>query len=472
MSNIDILYFEKILIRLLFDDKEIQDKILPFLTDDLFDQIETKQIVKSILSFVDEFAKFPTINDIKITLENKESYDIFVSIFEIDMKEFTKENILKEIEDFFKKKMVFHEISNAVENLKDDKLEKVTDLPDKLRDAVSFSFKVDVGLDLMEAEDEMFDYLHNKDMVVSTGIPYFDDMMEGGFHEKSLSLYLGETRIGKSLCFVGLASNIILKNKNVLYVTFELSKQKVSQRILSNLMSVNMNELKNLSKESFHLHYEDIKKQINKKLVVREYPTMSTNTNQIRNLLKELKNKMKFVPDVIFLDYIGIMLPNRQNKTDNSYHTLKRVCQEVRGLSTENEKLPIISGCQVNRTGIGSSNLDFTDVADSIGVATESDLIIGITQTEEQKDLGGKSVYSWSILKNRFGVDGLRCTVGVDKYHMKIYPVEQPKKEEKPTEEQKVNKASETIINNIKDEKKEIQKKIIRFDEDDTDKTS
>jgi hypothetical protein len=143
-----------------------------------------------------------------------------------------------------------------------------------------------------------------------------------------------------------------------------------------------------------------------------------------------------------------------------------------RSLSTENEKLPIISGCQVNRTGIGSSNLDFTDVADSIGVATESDLIIGITQTEEQKDLGGKSVYSWSILKNRFGVDGLRCTVGVDKYHMKIYPVEQPKKEEKPTEEQKVNKASETIINNIKDEKKEIQKKIIRFDEDDTDKTS
>jgi replicative DNA helicase len=462
VSNIDILYFEKILIRLLFDDKEVQDKILPFLAVELFDQLETKQIVKNILSFVDEFSTFPTINDIKISLENKESYDIFVSIFEIDMKEFTKENILKEIEDFFKKKMVFHEISEAVENLKDDKLEKVTDLPDKLRDAVSFSFKTEVGIDLLDAKDEMFDYLHNKDNIISTGIPYFDTMIEGGFHEKSLSILLGSTNSGKSMFKCGFAVNCLLKNKNVLYVTMELSKHKVSQRILSNLMNVNINELKNLTKENFYLHYEELKKQINQKLYIKEYPTMSANTNTIRNLLKELKNKAKFIPDIVFLDYIGIMQPNRQNKLDNTYQSLKRTCQEVRGLSME-YGMPFVTSSQTNREGVGSTALDLTDVADSFGVPTESDLMFAITQSEEQRDLE-KPTFSLTILKNRYGVNGLRCTVGVDTFHMRIYPIEQPKKEEKQTEEQKINKASETIINTIKDEKKEEKRKIIEFE--------
>ena len=43
----------------------------------------------------------------------------------------------------------------------------------------------------------------------------FDEIIEGGFHEKSISVYLAETRRGKTLIQVGLASNCILNNKNV-----------------------------------------------------------------------------------------------------------------------------------------------------------------------------------------------------------------------------------------------------------------
>jgi replicative DNA helicase len=464
MSQIDILYFEKVLIKLLFTDKEVQDKVLPFLTEDIFDQFETKQIVKNILGFIDNFSRFPTINDVKITLEQKESYDIFISIFDIDLKEFTKDNLLKEIEDFFKKKLVFHEISNAVEELKEDKLEKINDLPDKLRDAVSFSFKTNIGIDLMESEDAMFEYLHNKDKVISTGIPYFDNMIDGGFHEKSITIYLAESKMGKTLVQNSLAVNSILNNKNVLYVTFELSEKVISKRIISNLMDININELKFLNKETFHKHYEMIRKQVSKKLIIREFPTSSSTANHIRSLLKELKNKMDFVPDIVFLDYMGIMVPNRYNKTENSNTSLKRVCEEIRGLSMEYEGMPIISAHQVNREGFGSAKLSLTDIAESIGIVMTADLIIGITQTEEQRDLGGKSVYSWEVLANRFGIAGLRCTVGVDKFHMRVYPVEQPKKEEQQTTEQKVEQASNSIISNINIDKKEKQKRIIDFE--------
>lgn len=83
-------------------------------------------------------------------------------------------------------------------------------------------------------------------------------------------------------------------------------------------------------------------------MVIKEYPPRSTNTNRLRNLLKELESKTKFIPDIIYVDYLGIMIANQNNKHNNTNTEMKIISEELRGLAVE-QGIPIVSSVQTNR---------------------------------------------------------------------------------------------------------------------------
>jgi len=224
------------------------------------------------------------------------------------------------------------------------------------------------------------------------------------------------TNLGKSLIMTSIGVDCILKNKNVLYVTCEMSEEKISERVMSNIFDIDSEDLKLLTRNKFHEKFEKIRKQVNHKLVIKEYPPRAIGANHIRNLVKELKVRKKFVPDIIFIDYLGIMNPVSKNKGDNSYLEVKRISEEIRALAVE-LCLPIVSAVQTNRGGFGDSEIDLTDISDSIGTAATADVIIGVTQSEDMRKIGK---YSWIILKNRYGLNKKKISVNVDYYKMRV----------------------------------------------------
>lgn len=229
------------------------------------------------------------------------------------------------------------------------------------------------------------------------------------------------TNLGKTLVMSSLATNNILNNKNVLYITCEMSKHKISERTMANMFNLEINDLKNLDKKEFHSYFEHVKKIVKSKFFIEEYPTKSINANHIRNLVKELKTKKKFIPDIIYIDYIEIMNPIHRYKGDGSYSEIKRISEEVRAVAVE-LGIPIVSAVQTNRGGIGSAQIDLTDISQSIGTAATADIIIGITQTEELRE---KCLFSWMILKNRYGINKKGFRVCVDYYKMRIWETDQ-----------------------------------------------
>lgn len=415
-------FFESVIIKYMFEREEFRDRVLPYISAKLFDEEGNKSLVSFLIDYVEKYEEFPKMPEIKVAVDDSDIYDRAVEILETDISEYNEKFLYDQVEDFIREKLTYNTIVDGVEYLKADEKDKIQDLPDKLREAVTFTFDDDLGESLFDNPEEFYDYLHNKDETFPTGLGPLDEWMDGGFHRKTLNLFMGEAGMGKTLTKVSLAAHFAMQNKNVLYITLELPAKKIRQRILANILSVKMNDIKFITKTDFIKSVDELRQKISTNLMVKEYPTSSVNTNHIRTYLKELKTKMKFVPDFIFVDYLGILLPCRSSKTDNSNTTWRRVAEDLRGLGGE-LNIPIVSSVQTNRDGYGSAEVDMKNIAESIGIVQTTDLLIAITQTEELKKIGR---YIWSILKNRFNFVGNdRATIGVDYHKMTVYNCEE-----------------------------------------------
>lgn len=445
---------------MLFTNVDGRDRIYPYLTTNIFESIENQKIVQSFLKFKSEYDTFPTVKELQLYIKEQLVYEKLKENVAISMDEYNDDYIMDNIEEFFKGKLIWQDITDAVDLLKENKLEEISEINDRMRESISFSFDTTVGLDYAEDGERLYESLHNKDKVIPSGIKSVDKLIEGGFHEKSLTLFMAETNMGKSLIKCGLATNALLQNKNVLYVTLEMSEEKIAERITANIMDVELDHLKTLSKENFLKKHKSVMDGIDNNLVVKEYPTKGANVNRLRNLLKELKMKKGFIPDVIFVDYIGIMMPNAIKKEGNSNTEMKTISEELRGLAVE-IGCPIVSAVQTNRGGFGSAEIDLTDIADSIGTTATADVIFAVTQTEEMRTAG---IYTFILLKNRYGLNKVKTTVGVDYPKMRIQDVIDEFGEENvmPTQNTNVvSEASSLVKESIKVDKKKKMKKVI-----------
>lgn len=408
---------------------------------EVFETFEHQQIIKSFIDFKSQRGTYPSPSEIKLTFTQSEVFDEMKKIMDVDMSQYPNEDFILEIaEKHFKRELFWQKLLKGKEACDKDEIDsKGSLILDELREVLSFSFDTEIGLDLKESAERMYESFNSEDRVVSSGIKNFDAMTKGGFHEKSLSLFLAQTNMGKTLIKCGLAVNALLQNKNVLYVTLEMSENKISERILANLFDVELDNLPLMGKERFMKKFEQIKSRFNTNLIIKEYPTKSINTNRIRNLIKELEVKKGFKPDIVFVDYLGILMPNTK-KDANSNTEMKTISEELRGLAVE-VGVPFVSAVQTNRGGFGSAEIDLTDIADSIGTTATADIIIGITQTDELRAAG---LYSFIILKNRYGLNKMKTTVGVDYPKMRIFDATDDDNEQRPIE--KVNIVDDAAV--------------------------
>ena len=255
---------------------------------------------------------------------------------------------------------------------------------------------------------------------------------------------------------------MILQNKNVLYITMEMSEEMIAERIYQNILGFNRESLTVISKEKLNLKVNSIKERVKNSLFIKEYPTKGASVNTIKNLLKELEIKKKFKPDVIFVDYLGIMCPLYLLKSDNTYTEGKRISEELRGLAVEKD-VAVVTSIQTNRDAYDSVITSMKDMADSIGPAATSDIVMGVSQTEE---LRTAKKFSGIILKNRYGINKIRLTFNVNYDKMSVEDGTDVK-DIKPINEMNSDKLREAIDitkTNLDKEKINDTKKVINFD--------
>ena len=408
-------------------------KILPFFHEDYFAEPVDKLVFNEIESFIESYNSIPTKEALTIAIHgnseiSKELSNQALALIEdvdVDYQKPNVEWLAKESEKFVKDAAVINSLSLACEIL-DGKHESLSRdaIPKILSDALAVSFDTNIGHEYFKDAGTRYDsYLLEEDRI-PFDIDILNKITRGGLPGKTLTLFLGGTGTGKTHIMCHLATSYLKNSKNVLYITLEMSEEKIGERIDANMVNTNIGDLKQIGKEPFMSKITAINKKIQGELVIKEYPMHSASAANFKALIDELKIKRNFIPDVVLIDYLGICASSRhknsRNVNSNSYY--QSVAEELRALG-QFYNIPVISSVQTNRTGSTSSELGLTDIADSFGICMTGDLVLGIVTNDE---LAGLNQIMLTVLKNRFNsLDYYKkFLVGVDRGKMRLFNLE------------------------------------------------
>jgi hypothetical protein len=211
------------------------------------------------------------------------------------------------------------------------------------------------------------------------------------------------------------AVNAVKSGKNVLYISFEIDQRELRKRLDATFADLDLASISGM-REQIKNKVREAKRQGKVgRMIIKEFPPASVSALDVENYLFDLKLKKDFEPDLIVLDYLGIMKPI-SNEQNNSYEKGKAVCEEIRALS-DKFKCPILSASQSNRGGYGANTVEMDNIADSMGIAHTADLLISLAQTEELKE---NSQIKFDIIKSRISRNGSSGIMDVDYTRLRL----------------------------------------------------
>lgn len=413
-------------------EEEYARRVLPFISLNYFRDDGQRIVLELVQAYIEKYNKIPTVDALGIDLSNRDgisqkAFDAAANVLSTASKpDVDIEWLSDQTEQFCKDRAIYNAIRDSMAILDDkDGVMSRGNIPKLLQDALGVSFDTSVGHDFLEDADNRFEFYHRKEERIPFDLEYFNKVTKGGLPRKTLNIILAGTGVGKSLAMCHFAATNLMHGKNVLYITMEMAEEKISQRIDANLLDVSVDELDELPKDSFDKKIARLRDKTAGRLIVKEFPTAAAHAGHFRHLLNELRLKKKFIPHVIYIDYLNICSSSRMKMgaSVNSYTIIKSIAEELRGLAVE-FNVPIISATQTTRGGYDNSDVGLTDTAESFGLPATADLMFALINTEELESLGQLMVKQ---LKNRYADLSFhkRFTIGVDRSKFRLFDVEQ-----------------------------------------------
>ena len=425
---------EQTIIKNLVYNEEYVRKVLPFIRADYFSDNAEKIVFKEIFEFINQYKNPPTHEALVINFTEKknlsetqvqEAIELLNKVH-LDRDEPTETQwLIEQTEKFCQDRAIYNAIMESVSIL-DSKSEKRTkgEIPQLLSDALGVSFDNNIGHDYTQDYDSRYDSYHRVESRIRFDLDLFNKITKGGLPIKTLNIALAGTGVGKSLFMCHVAAGNLSQGQNVLYITLEMAEEKIAERIDANLLNIDLDELRTISKEDYTKKFSVLKAKTQGKLIIKEYPTAGASVLHFRALLNDLALKKNFRPDIIFINYLNICCSARikPGANVNSYSYIKAIAEELRGLAVE-FSLPVVSATQTTRSGFSNSDPGLEDTSESFGLPATADFMFALVTNEELEALNQILVKQ---LKNRYGDPNLykRFVLGVDRAKMRLYDVE------------------------------------------------
>ena len=431
-----IVRLEQTILKNLIQNEPFTRKVLPFLKSEYFTESDEKVVFKEIQDYFLKYTKPPTTEALLINLDNNTSLnENELKMSKTVISQFDKETtpmdwLVEETEKWCKDRAIYIAVMDSIEVIDKKSQRSTGEIPELLKDALSVSFDQHIGHDQIEDADARFEFYHTEEEKIPFDLEYFNKITKGGLPNKTLNICLAGTGVGKSLFMCHMASAGLMMNKNILYITLEMSEERIADRIDANVLNVPMKDLPDLSKKMYDKKVDKIRAKTKGKLIIKEYPTASAHVGHFRHLLQELEIKKDFKPDMIFIDYLNICSSHRirPGSGANSYTLVKSIAEELRGLAVEFD-VPIMSATQTTRSGYGSTDIGLEDTSESFGLPATADMMFALITSEELEELDQLVVKQ---LKNRYNDPTVfkRFVIGIDRSRMKLYDCEQDAQEE------------------------------------------
>jgi replicative DNA helicase len=391
-----------------------------------FSNRDVDHISKLAKSFYVKFGESPSKEQMKALVKddpNEISDDIVSAVYSININEYDQDWLKRTGESWIKWKHFDKQLIKTIEYVKTQDVS-----PDNVEDIVtraigmistegSLNFDSDVGLDFFNPEH----HIQRKSKKLETGWTFIDNVSGGGYDPKSLIVYAGEQNVGKSIWLANDAANFVRMGHNVVFITAEMSAQKVLKRIGANLLDINMIEYdqKSVNRDFIKRKLERISRGLLPpgKLFVKEFPTSQGTVLDIESYLKDLEEAQDHKVNVLVVDYINILSNYRNPNTENTYMKIKQIAEDLRALAVKREML-VISATQLNRGAWDSTEIKMENIAESAGLAHTADVMYALIQDSM---MHANREYWLKVLKIRDGQGkGSRCRFNINYDFMRL----------------------------------------------------
>lgn len=403
--------FQDGLVHLILTERAFADQIFEVL-DISFLEIEYLRVfTKKIQDYRDKYSTHPSFQTIKTILDTeleaedkivKQQISEFFKIIcnsEVVDGEYIKEQSL----DFCRKQNLKGAMLKSVDLLQSCSFDEISTI---INNSLKLGSETDFGYEYLADFEER--YVPKFRNPVTTGWQDIDTICGGGLGKSELGVVIAPTGAGKSMVLVHLGAEAVKEGKTVVHYTLELQDTVIAKRYDSSITGYPLSELNSFKQEI----YDNIK-DIDGKLIVKEYPTKSASTNTIKNHLNRLA-KRGIKPGLIIVDYADLLKPIvvRKEKRDE----LGSIYEELRGLSTEYQ-CPIWTASQTNRSGLNAEVITMEQISEAFNKCFVADFIMSVSRTIEDKQNNTGKIF---IAKNRNGPDGMIYDIFMDTSNVNI----------------------------------------------------
>ena len=400
---------EHLILSGLFHRPEFIRRALAYLRPSFFKDATERRIFEKIQRFVDTYNVSPSKEAIEVEIDGdhtlkdeefREAVQLVQSVHTIrDNSDL--EWLINTTEGWAKDAAIETAILDSIRIIRgEDKKRPRGAIPQLLTEALAVSFKPSVGMALITDDyGARWDLYHESlSERILTDLHMLNTILNGGFAKKTLNVFMGQSNLGKSLLMCSLSAGMIAMGRKVLYVSAEMGKPDITQRLEANLLDVSMSDIMFMDRDEYIQRMTAMSKRVSGQFIVEQFPTGACTVTDIRNLMDELRIKKNFEPDVVVIDYINICRSARI-VTDNSYMLIKNIAEEFRGLAIE-RNVCVISATQVRRDAFDAAVLSMKDIPESKALVDTVDFLGGLTIPPEFRH---ENYIVIQTLKTRYG---------------------------------------------------------------------
>ena len=353
--------------------------------------------------------KATLITVIKNAVENKkinknlleEVKRALIGCFTVDLsnREFVEENVV----NFAKRRAVENTILNCGEFLKDGKYEEILKSMQEATQvginetgqSYNYFEPTRIAERAVKRADEKLGKIAPRG--ITTGDIRFDEKLyHRGWGRKELTCIMGGAKAGKTTALIHWAKIASLAGYNVLYITLEVAKEIIADRLDASIAGVEMRKIKD---EYIKIAQETEAITKRSKVGVLEICENIRTPRELEILLDKYRIQGKnfddsvrppITFDMIVVDYADIMKPNY--RTNDPIENSKSVYIDLRQIA-QDENCAMLTATQTNRDGFKATVARAEHIAEYFNKVRTVDLLISINKTEEEAKNGVARLY-------------------------------------------------------------------------------
>ena len=377
--------------KIFFHNILANDQYMDVVKEDFFEQPVLKAVFPSVKEFWAKYRETPTLSQaieiIKMKgVDSEVTAGQLQTLWDCDLSTYEDSWLEEHTETFIEYKNLDVSVTDLVRYLRTTpvNVENIKDVVDNAKRMVVDRNNIDFNFE--EGSDFFNPASHRQQTfnTFSSGYDYIDLVGDGGFSAKTLTVLLGQAKVGKSIWLANLAAQSVKMGNNTAIITLEMSEQLYIKRLGSNLLNIPMREYRSKSEDQTMIKRELGNLgmgtlQIPGQLIVKEFPTSAASVLDLEAYLRRVEEKRKIKFKVIIIDYVNILKNYRNPNTENTYMKIKQIAEDTRAMAQRNE-WAVISATQIKQSAFDLSDLSMGHASESSGLVATVDMMFGIIQ--------------------------------------------------------------------------------------------